>query len=86
MRFRTPVLTKFITWPQSNCMFDIYFPECLESKVSISEYKIDFANFFCNSPAIMFPIFKIFNLAKYNESPLDAKATIIARGISQANV
>ena len=30
----------------------------------MSEYKIDFANFFCNSPAIILPTFKIFNLAK----------------------
>ena len=67
-------------------MFEIYFPECLLSSVSISASKIIFAIFFCNSPPILFPTFIIFILAKYSEIPLEEKATIINIGISQAKV
>ena len=52
----------------------------------MSVNKIDLANFFWSSPEIIFPTFKIFNLAKYSEKPFEAKATIMARGISHAKV
>ena len=86
MIFNTPELTSWLTWPQSCIIFEMYFPECLDSKVWISENKIELANFFCNSPDIFWPTLIIFNLAKYKERPFAAKAATIAIGINQAKV
>ena len=65
--------------------FEIYLPECLLSKVWISEVKMLLATFFCNSPATSSPTLIIFILAKYNDKPLLVKAITIRKGIDQAN-
>ena len=75
--FRTAVLTRDWTDPQSNIIFDIYFPEWRLSKVSISEKIITLATLFCSSPEILFPTFMMLILAKYREIPLDEKVKII---------
>ena len=62
--FSTPVLTKVFTWWVSYMTFEIYFPECLLSRVLMSERRILVATFFCSSPATSSPTLMIFNLAK----------------------
>ena len=49
----------------------------------MSENKILDAIFFCNFPATSWPTLRIFNLAKYKEKPLLAKARIIKKGIAR---
>ena len=82
IKFNTPVLTRFWIWLASYKIFDIYFPECLFSKVCKSDNRIYFVIFFCNSAATSLPILIIINLAKYSERPFPEKAKIIKKGIT----
>ena len=60
----------------------MYFPECFDSIVSMSDFKIQEANCICIVFTIWLLILIKIVLAVYKDAPLDVKATTIAIGIS----